>query len=171
MARLPRTLRQEPKPRNSLPMIPLLIPLGTGKCSTFGGMADKGVGTKEELSCVGISDFSEWWFRRIFLAPGDYSSAYGPARNLDPAAFYCACRWAYGSFGGVQGEILPGYTREQVRRGVVIVSANGKNVACQAADFGPNPDTKRLIDLSPGAATALGVKTDDTVTVQFLPLL
>jgi hypothetical protein len=140
----------------------LIIPLGVGKCSTFGGPSDKGVGTTEGLSCVELSDLNEWWFSRCFYPrpPG-----YGLACTLNPNTLYCAMRWGYSIFAGVQGEILQGYTREQVRRMIIKVTA-GQNVCyVQGVDWGPNTDTGRLIDLSPGAASKLGVSTDDLVMV------
>jgi len=144
------------------------IPLGTGKVSWFGGPADTGVGPQEALSAIDPADLNEWWFRRIFLSAGRYDNGKGLARNLDPNAYYCAMRFAYGSFAGVPGEILPGLTREQVRRGIFLVEANGKAVPAQAADWGPNTDTGRLIDCSPGLLKALGLTTDGEANVTFV---
>lgn len=146
-----------------------IIPLGTGKCSNFGGPSDTGVGPQEGLSLIEIPDTTEWWFRRIFLNPGLWDSGKNLARNLNPMAFYLAMRFAYSTFGGVKGEILPGYNREQVRRGLFIVQSSHGLIFAQAADWGPNTDTGRLVDLSPGACKAIGVTTDDEVMVSFIP--
>lgn len=144
-----------------------LISLGSGKCSYFGGAADTGVGAQEGLSLIEGTDLNEWWFRRLFVTGACiWDRSKGLARNLDPNALYCAMRWGYASFAGVQGEILQGYSREQIRRTIFIVSANGKNIYVQGSDWGPNTDTNRLIDLSPGGCKRLGVKTDDIVSVQ-----
>lgn len=149
-----------------------LIPLGTGKVSYFGGPADTGVGASEGLSCIQLCDLNEWWFRRIFQFPGLWDNSKGLARNLNPSALYCAMRFAYGSFNGEQGTILQGFTEDQVRRGLFAISANGKTILAQAADWGPNPDDEdtkaRIADVSPGVCKALGVQTDDIVTVCFL---
>ena len=51
---------------------------------------------------------------------------------------------------------------------LVKVSANGHTIDCTPADWGPHVSTRRLADLSPGAARALGVKTDETVTIDIL---
>lgn len=142
--------------------------LGTGKCSSFGGPKDTGVGQWEPLSAVSTSDLSEYWFNRLFLPQAQWDHKAGLARNLNPNALYCAMRWSYGAFEGKYGEILCGFTREQIRRSLFKVSANGKSVYVQAADWGPNPDTDRLIDLSPGALAYLGMKTDYTVTVELV---
>lgn len=146
-------------------MLPIILPLGSGKCSSFGGPLDRGIGDTEGLSCIDNSDLDVWWFRRIFVSPGSWVNSKGLARNLDPNAFYCAMRWSYGSFGGVQGEILPGYTCDQIRGAVIAISANGNTVFAQPADWGPNTDTGRLIDLSPGILVKLGVETDSIVNV------
>jgi hypothetical protein len=143
--------------------------LGTGKCSSFGGPNDMGVGPKEELSCIDLVDLSEWWFDRIFLASSEWDDSKGPARNLNPRTYYCAMRWGYGSFGGVQGEILPNLSREQIRWSLFrITAASGASRIVQAADWGPNTDTGRLIDLSPQVLTDLKIQTNDPVTVELL---
>jgi hypothetical protein len=143
-----------------------IINLGSGKCSYFGGPNDTGVGSREGLSLIETPDLQEWFFRRIFLTQAQWNESLGLARNLNSNALYCAMRWAFGSFNGVAGEILTGYSREQVRRAIFIVTANGKSIFVQGADWGPNTDTGRIIDLSPGAVQALGVRTDDPVSVQ-----
>lgn len=42
----------------------------------------------------------------------------------------------------------------------------GASVTAWPADWGPNKNTGRVADLSPGVATKLGLKTDDVVIVQ-----
>lgn len=145
-----------------------IVQLGSGKCSNFGGPLDTGVLPQEGLSCISQNDLNEWWFRRIFQSNSSWDSSKGLARNLNPFSLYCAMRWAYGSFGGARGEILTGYAMEQVRRGLIVVSFNGKSLFAQPADWGPNTDTGRLIDLSPGACLALETKTDDIVSAAFI---
>lgn len=138
-----------------------ILPLGSGKCSTFGGALDAGVGTREGLGLIETTDLNDWWFRRLFVFPGLWNNAEGLARNLDASAFYCAMRW---DFCGL-GDVLLGLSREQVRRTMLIVEAHGRVAFVQPCDSGPNLRTDRLIDLSPGAARHLGVGTDDVVTV------
>lgn len=145
-----------------------MISLGSGKCSSFGGALDTGVGPLEGLGCIEQSDLNQWWFRRLFVNPGSWDNSKGLARNLDPNAFYCAMRWEYTSFDGIQGEILTGLSREQIRHGLVRVTFAGRFLYAQPADFGPNLDTGRLIDLSPGCLLALGAKTDDIVSVDWI---
>lgn len=145
-----------------------LLPISSGKCSSFGGPADTGVGLQEGLGLIEVSDLNQWWFRRLFLGTSNYDNSKGLARNLDPMALYCAMRFAYGSDENVQGEILGGFTRDQIRRCAILVAFAGKSAILQPCDWGPALDTGRLIDTSPGALLALGAKTDDIVSVSAL---
>ncbi len=139
-----------------------MIVQATGKMSTFGGPDDTGVGPREGLALIEPVDLSEWWFRRVFLRA--FNNSLGLARNLDPQALYCAMRWNE-----------HGIDRETARRSLFRLTANGKSIFVQGVDYGPgdgkivdgepDPDTGRLIDLSPGAALALNLDTDDLVTV------
>lgn len=144
------------------------ILLGSGRVSFFGGPADTGVTSSEGLGLIEDSDLHDEWFARLFHTP--MNPALGLARNLNPNEFYCAMRFAYGQVDGVQGEILPEFTREQIRRGTFIVSSVKDPelcISCQAADWGPNISTGRLIDVSPGVMRVLQLETDDQVTVEF----
>lgn len=138
--------------------------IGQGKVSCFGGPLDTGVGPNEGLSCIDPDDLGEWWFSRLF-GPQPRGTT-GLARRLNPDAFYLAMDWAYGSFQGVKGNILPGWTREQVRRAVFKVEANGKTIYAQSADWGPDPSLGRVADLSPGIFAFLGLKTDDSAVIE-----
>ena len=42
----------------------------------------------------------------------------------------------------------------------------GKSVQARAVDWGPNENTGRIADLSPGLAKELGLETDDVVRVR-----
>ena len=140
-----------------------LIFLGTGKMSTFGGPADEGVGPHEGLALVGPTDLGIWWWSCLFL-PAQPAGTTGLARRLNPRAFYLAMRWNYGNT-----------PRELLRNTVVKLTnpANGLHVLARPVDFGPGDgsvidgqatrDTGRIADLSPGAATALGLLTDGVV--------
>lgn len=56
--------------------------------------------------------------------------------------------------------------RRQLQMADFKVSANDKVIVARLVDRGPHYTTKRMIDLSPGLAIALGVKTDDVVDVE-----
>jgi len=145
--------------------------LGEGKMSLFGGPADEGVGPHEGLALVGPTDLGIWWWSSLFL-PEQPEGTTGLARRLNPRAFYLAMRWNYGDATRVDLPVTP---RELLRNTVVKLTnpANGLHVLARPVDFGPGDgsvidgqptrDTGRLADLSPGAATALGLRTDDVV--------
>jgi hypothetical protein len=72
------------------------------------------------------------------------------------------------------------YPKQLLRNAVVKLTnpANALHVFARPVDFGPGdgsvidgqptPDTGRIADLSPGAATALGLQTDDAVTCELV---
>jgi len=145
-----------------------IIPLGIGRMSTFGGPADDGVGPHEGLALIGPSDLALWWFAYLFL-PQQPSGTTGLARRLNPRAYYLAMRWEYARFP------------VDFLRGTVVKltnPANGLSVLARPVDFGPGdgsiidgqptPDTGRLADMSPGAATGLGLQTDDVVQCEMV---
>ncbi len=145
-----------------------IVFLGVGKMSVFGGPADEGVGPHEGLALVGASDLGVWWWSCLFL-PESPAGTTGLARRLNPRAFYLAMRWDYAL-----------YPVQFLRHAVVKLTnpANALYVFARPVDFGPGdgtiidgqptPDTGRVADLSPGAATALGLQTDDAVTCELV---
>jgi hypothetical protein len=145
-----------------------IVLLGTGKMSTFGGPADDGVGPHEGLALIGPSDLAFWWFSSLFLAEPPAGTT-GLARRLNPRAFYLAMRWDYAR-----------WPKLLLRQTVVKLTnpVNGFWVFARPVDFGPGdgsvidgeptPDTGRIADLSPGAATALGLETDDVVRCEMV---
>lgn len=134
----------------------------TGKVSWFGGPHDNGISETEGLALIQPEDLGDWWFRRIFLANYDYTK--GLARNLEPNAYYIAMRWGY----ALGGDILPGWDKKKIRQAIFKISANGKFVYAQAADWGPNSHTERLADLSPAILQLLGLATDDEAKIEVL---
>jgi hypothetical protein len=145
-----------------------IIALGSGRMSTFGGPADDGVGPHEGLALIGPSDLAQWWFACLFL-PQQPPGTTGLARRLNPRAYYLAMRWDYARFP-------VDFLRNTVVRLTNPVS--GLALFARPVDFGPGdgtiidgqptPDTGRLADLSPGAATALGLVTDELVMGQII---
>ena len=143
-----------------------IIALCTGRMSTFGGPADDGVGPHEGLALIGPSDLAFWWFASLFL-PQQPDGTTGLARRLNPRAYYLAMRWDYGRF-----PVL--FLRQTMVK--LTNPANDHWLLARPVDFGPGDgtiidgqstlDTGRLADLSPGAATALGLQTDDLVSAE-----
>jgi hypothetical protein len=142
--------------------------LGTGKMSVFGGPADEGVGPHEGLALVGPGDLDIWWYSCLFL-PDQPAGTTGLARRLNPRAFYLAMRWDYAR-----------YPKQILRNAVVKLTnpTNALHVFARPVDFGPGDgtiidgqptqDTGRIADLSPGAAMALVLQTDDAVTCELV---
>jgi len=142
--------------------------LGTGKMSVFGGPADEGVGPHDGLALIEPSDLGIWWYSCLFL-PESPAGTTGLARRLNPRAFYLAMRWDYAR-----------WPKLLLRNAVVKLTnpVNALHVFARPVDFGPGdgtiidgqptPDTGRIADLSPGAATALCLRTDDTVQCELV---
>jgi N-acetylmuramoyl-L-alanine amidase len=80
----------------------------------------------------------------------------GDARRLNPEVFYVACRWDYQD---------PSTTKTRLLEEMALVRAGSKEFKAYPADWGPNANTGRVADLSPGLLEALGIQTDDTVEV------
>ena len=130
----------------------------TGKMSTFGGPDDGGVGPDEDLALVSThAQFEQ--LRAYFLEHQPHGTT-GYARRLNTEKFYIACRWKY-------SETPQAFLRAHTV--TVTVKANGKTAQAQPIDYGPNFNTGRVADLSPGLAHFLGLETNDVCTVE-IPL-
>jgi hypothetical protein len=123
----------------------------TGKMSWFGGPADTGVSPSEGLALCEPSEVDK--FPGLFLAEQPPGTT-GLARRLDPTQHFIAMRWDYKKT-----------SRSWLQAHKVTVTANGKTLDAQPIDWGPAESTGRIADLSKGLMDALGLKTDDTVTV------
>ena len=147
-----------------------------GTISSFGGPKDKGVSPSENLALYEKPVFDA---RRLFLADQPKGTT-GTARRLNPEIPYVAMRWAY-TPSSVNRTIFNGdhepigvcldvcTPRSWLLKNQVVVTnpKTGRSIAAWPVDWGPNGKTRRLIDASPGLLKALGVSTDDAVTVQF----
>ena len=145
----------------------------TGKCSTFGGKNDLGVAPNEDLALYERKDLATAP-PGLFL-PQQPTNTTGTARRLNPAAYYCAMRWSYSDASknvnkpGL-GVCLPVTTSRQWLKANPVLISNPKRpeipaIKVYGVDWGPNSDTGRIVDLSPGVAAALQVETDGMVTV------
>lgn len=106
-----------------------------------------------------LLDLHDWWFRYLFRDDQNV----GLARRLDPNVFYCAARWDYND--------VP---RDVLRHSFMRLSSSKalRAIFARPGDWGPNERTKRALDISPGAATALKVNTDDVIRGDLiLPIL
>ena len=125
----------------------------TGTCSSFGGPDDEGVSPSEELAFIHEMDQAP----HLFL-PYQPEGTSGLARRLNPYIHYVACRWDYDE---TPREMLTG------KVALVRAPATGIALTAFAADWGPNANTGRVADLSPGLMTDLGIETDDVVEITF----
>lgn len=122
-----------------------------GRCSWFGGPQDTGVSASEGLAFIYDYDAAP----HLFL-PYQPDGTTGLARRLNPDLFYIACRWDY-DVTSKNELVRPSYQ--------ALVRAKGKEFLAWPADWGPNENTGRVADLSPGLLEALGLETDDEVEV------
>ncbi len=136
----------------------------------FGGPDDLGVSPKEGLALIEPGDLASWWFGRLFLRMQPPGTT-GLGRRLNPNTFYLACRWDYART-----------PRNVLRHSICRVSVfGGSAFFAQPVDFGPGDgsridgnqtqNTGRVADLSPALAAALGLQTDDNVTVELFAAL
>jgi hypothetical protein len=125
----------------------------SGKVSWFGGPDDTGVSPDEGLAF--IYDYDE--APHLFLKQQPPGTT-GLARRLNPAIAYVACRWDY----DVTPREMLADTRYQA---LVIAPRTGKRAYAWPADWGPNENTGRVADLSPGLMSHLEIDTDDEVEV------
>ena len=78
---------------------------------------------------------------------------------MNPYVHYVACRWDY--------DVTSKDMLKSGKRARVTAPHNGLELLAFPADWGPNDNTGRVADLSPGLMEALGLSTDDTVEVVF----
>jgi hypothetical protein len=125
----------------------------TGRCSHFGGPDDTGVSPSEGLAFIQSVDDAP----QLFL-PYQPEGSTGLARRLNPYIHYVACRWDYGTT-----------PKPSLLEDVALVRATESGLAMAAfpADWGPNENTGRVADISPGLMADLGITTDDEVEVIF----
>lgn len=124
-----------------------------GKCSSFGGPADDGVSPSEGLAFISsVSDAPH-----LFL-PYQPANTTGLARRLNPYVHYVACRWDY--------EETPKEVLLQ-DRALVRAIRTGIELKAFPADWGPNKNTGRVVDLSPSLLEDLNIETNDEVEVIF----
>lgn len=149
-ARPPNIERPPPDPEQ--PPSGALVELN-GTVSNFGGPDDMGVAPDEGLAFISNIDQAP----QLFL-PFQPSGTSGLARRLNPYVHYIATRWDYA--------VTP---HSMLLNEVALVRAVDTGIALTAfpADWGPNSNTGRVADISPGLMDDLGIKTDDRVEVIF----
>jgi len=125
-----------------------------GKMSVFGGPHDTGVTKSEGLALFDHNDVQH--YPELFLKEQPHGTT-GVARRLNPDAYYLACRWDYS------------VTSRNHLRSIKVKVTNpktGESLMAQPCDWGPNHNTGRIADLSPGLAKALDLDTNDICRVE-----
>jgi hypothetical protein len=157
-----KSSKPRPKPpRKAAPAHPLpaqpeeILFRVEGKMSTFGGPHDLGMSPDEGLALFNNADLRDPRYSYLFL-PAPPPGTSGLGRRLNPDQYYFACRWNYADT-----------PKEFLRRALARVEnpKTGRAVDARPVDWGPNPSTGRVADLSPGLAAALGLNTDDIVRI------
>ena len=120
-----------------------------GTVSHFGGPNDTGVSSTETGAITGER-------LRSLNSPLNASDATIATRPED--FYFIAMRWDYTGHGRnfwVNARIL------------VVNPANGVKVVLRPVDWGPNTNTRRILDISPEAISDLGASTDANLLVSF----
>jgi N-acetylmuramoyl-L-alanine amidase-like protein len=139
------------------PAPPAALFTATGSCSHFGGPDDQGVDEDEGLAFIyEIEDAPH-----LFLPETDETEGLGLARRLNARAVnYIACRWNY--------DVTPKEMLAGPDVALVTATRTGRSAKAFPADWGPHEEkTGRAADLSPCLMDALGLVTDDEVTVTY----
>jgi hypothetical protein len=127
----------------------------SGKVSWFGGPDDTGVAPDEGLAFIyKVADAP------VLFLPDQPPGTTGLARRLNPDVAYIALRWDYDKHP--KSMLASGDYMVRVR-----ATKTGKQFLAYPADWGPHNRTGRIADISPGLMRALGVETDDEVSVEF----
>jgi hypothetical protein len=129
-----------------------------GRVSTFGGPNDPYAGRDEVLALFETHYETRQPGVREYFLDSPPKNAKGTMRRLDPDTFYVACRWDYAKA-----------SKKELRDSLVTVTnpKNGRSAKAKPVDWGPHRSTGRAVDISPGLAEYLGVKSDEIVTVRF----
>ena len=127
-----------------------------GPCSWFGGPEDTGGVDADE----GLAFFYDYEDAPHLFLPKQPPGTTGLARRLNPEKPYVACRWNY--------DFTPkAMLADPTLRALVRAPKSGLQAMAWPADWGPNEDTGRAADLSPGLMEALKLQTDDEVEVLY----
>ncbi len=142
-------LKLDPTPDPVKPPDPTATYKVEGRMSVFGGSGDN--------SDIG-GDLAFWNEAQAQTRP-DLFTSIGPRlfNRLNTNAYYLAMRWDYKQ------------TPKSFLRSIKVKLTNpttGKTVEATPVDWGPNERTGRVVDVSPGAAKALGLDTDQIVIAE-----
>lgn len=123
-----------------------------GKISTFGGPSDSGMTMTEGLS---IYEHAEADQRLDLFFPRSSNLSVGTSKRLNPKAYFFAYRFPL--------DPRPDRKTLQNTQFLFRNPVNGRMVVAWLVDYGPAEWTKRVLDISEGAAVALGIQTDQEI--------
>ncbi len=127
-----------------------------GKMSTFGGISDTGMANDSGLALYEAKE-ADLRPDLFYPAPAD-TPTQETWKRLKTQAFYIAFR----------------YDQKEIRQDLQWATWRLMNprtkqmVAAFCVDWGPGATTGRLVDVSPGIASALRLETDDLISVERL---
>lgn len=116
-----------------------------------------------------------WFYCRDSNSPAAWGELLGEKLGTDKSTkyWYCAMRWPYAEWNHELGKPVMKSTSAKKwwhdKKILVTNPKNGEQVVLAAKDWGPNPNTGRVIDVSQKAIKSLGADTDDTVNIAFAP--
>lgn len=125
----------------------------SGKISIFGGKDDLGMVNDTGLALYELKEADAR--RDLFYTESELGESCPTWKRLKTDSFYCAYRFD------------PKKRRSNLQKTMVIIEnpRNKKWLYASLVDWGPSASTNRVLDVSPGVAKALGIKTDDEVEV------
>lgn len=123
-----------------------------GKISTFGSDSDSGMTKTEGLS---IYEHHEADLRPDLFNPRSSDETLGTSQRMKPDTFYFAYRFPLNP--------RPDRKALQGTQWLFRNPQNGRMATAWLIDYGPNENTGRFFDLSPGLANALQLSTDQLV--------
>lgn len=127
-----------------------MIAMRIGKCSIFGGPNDTGMTKDEGLALYEHHEADE---RLDLFNLRSVDASLGTSQRLRADAYYFAYRFVKET----------GRANLQETPWMLKNPRNGRKVVVSLCDWGPHERTGREFDISPAAASALGVKTDDII--------
>jgi hypothetical protein len=106
----------------------------------------------------GLAFISEIDQKPELFLPYQPEGTSGLARRLNPHVHFLAMRWDYNEHSKFELLTLKAFVRNP---------QTGFGVACFPADYGPHPDTGRLLDVSKSVMDDLDLETDMLAEVIF----
>lgn len=135
----------------------------TGKISTFGGPDDKGMSKGEGLA---MYEHVEADMRPDLFTPRILMDRGVAARLRNNDAMYFAIRFPSIDHGARLEGWHDGFHRTLLQRRWFLIRGPKTGIHAALVDYGPHTSTGRMFDLSDALARALGVQTDDEVTLR-----